>query len=82
MTDHYNRVTVSPFVEVVLVGIENILYAGIHLQVHRLVKFEIIGSLQTDIEEVLVFTVIGFANPELVSWGTSTLNRYMYRKER
>ena len=43
-------VTVSPFVEVVLVGIENILYTGIYLQVHRLVKFELIGSLQTDIE--------------------------------
>lgn len=73
MTDHrYNRVTVSPFVEVVLVGIENILYTGIYLQVHRLVKFEIIGSLQTDIEEVLrIHRYRFFKESRTGSWGTS-----------
>jgi len=40
-------------IKVILIGIENILYSGVHLQIHRLVEFKVVCSLQAYVEEVL-----------------------------
>ncbi len=51
-TVNISGVTLHSLIEIVLISIEHILHTCTQLQVHRLIKFEIIGHLDSHIEEI------------------------------
>ena len=50
-TVNISGVTLHSLIEIVLISIEHILHTCTQLQVHRLIKFEIIGHLDSHIED-------------------------------
>ena len=55
------RIAVLALVEVVLIGIEEVLHAGIHLERHSLIERDVVGYLQVHVEEVgrRLFPILG-----------------------